>query len=85
MAELTLFLKSKYTRHQSVENKQLDPDALMQVVTSRKTGGKIKTLSAQQMGFQISHQSLNSPAAVMLVLDLEGGVPFNRDVYKQAS
>ena len=85
MAELTLFLKSKYTRHQSVENKQLDPDALMQVVTSRKTGGKIKTLSTQQMGFQISHQSLNSPAAVTLVLDLEGGVPFNRDVYKQAS
>ena len=46
VAELTFCLKSKYTRRKSVESKQLDPDALMpskQVVTSRKTGGKIKT------------------------------------------
>lgn len=54
MAELTLFLKSKYTRHKPVENKQLDPDALMpgkQVVTSKKTGGKIRNTKHTANGF----------------------------------
>lgn len=80
------WLSSHKPKIRGAESKQLGPDAPVpskQVVTPRKTGGKM----TQKTGIYITAitPALNSPAVIMLVLDLEGGVPSNRVVYKQAS
>lgn len=89
-----LFLKSKYTRLESVESKQPGPNVLLpgklseHAVRSRKKEAK-QNSSTQQMAFLNNcYHNDPSPSRAAIMLDLwewaEGGEsPFNRD--KQAS